>query len=75
MHNHLNLGNRYTKVGLLDYNIILPDATNIVLYPYFSIHNCIVSNQCDSTYLVLKRDNDTANKVNKLLKKYIILQI
>jgi len=43
VYNHLKLGNRRTKVELLDYNTIFPDTTNIVLYLYFSIYSYIVS--------------------------------
>ena len=75
IYNHPKLSNKHAKKGFLDCNILLPDITDIVLCLYFSIYNYIVSDQYNSTYLIAKKDNDTAEKVHKLLKKHATPQI
>ena len=68
-YNHLKIGNGRTKVGLLDYNSLLPDAKNIELDAYFSIHNYIASNQCDGMHLLMTNDKETVKGTNTMIKK------
>ena len=55
-------------MGLLDYNIILLDARDIILCSYFIIYSYIVLDYYSGIYLIVKSNNDTTKKVSILLK-------